>query len=75
VPPAVLMGDGWLLISKSKSTRRTAAGLISSSTDRNWDLIVHDPAHRGTNGAAMPTDRDDQGGHFFFKLQLFGSSR
>ena len=30
------------------------------------DLIIHGPAHRGANGAAMPTDEDDQDGHFFF---------
>jgi len=29
-------------------------------------LIIHGPAHRGANGAAMPTDEDDQDGHFFF---------
>ena len=23
-------------------------------------------AHRGANGAAMPTDEDDQDGHFFY---------
>jgi len=34
--------------------------------DRAWDLIIHGPAHRGANGAAMPTDEDDQDGHFFF---------
>ena len=28
-------------------------------------LIIHGPAHRGANGAAMPTDEDDQGGLFF----------
>ena len=34
---------------------------------RARDLIIHGPAHRGANGAAMPTDEDDdQGGHFFF---------
>ena len=31
-----------------------------------WDLIIHGPAHRGANGTAMPTDEDDQDGHFFF---------
>jgi len=31
-----------------------------------WDLIIHGPAHRGANGAAMPTDEDDQNGLFFF---------
>jgi len=30
-------------------------------------LIIHDPAHHGANGAAMPTDEGDQDGHFFFK--------
>ena len=33
--------------------------------DRARDLIIHGPAHRGGNGAAMPTDEDDQDGHFF----------
>ena len=32
----------------------------------NWDLIIHGPAHRGANGAAMPTDEDYQDGNFFF---------
>jgi len=36
-----------------------ARGLIQN-------LIIHGPAHRGANGAAMPTDEDDQDGHFFF---------
>ena len=34
--------------------------------DRARDLIIHGPAQRGANGAAMPTDEDDQDGHFFF---------
>ena len=34
--------------------------------DRARDLIIHGPAHRGANGAAIPTDEDDQDGHFFF---------
>jgi len=29
-------------------------------------LIIHGLAHRGANDAAMPTDEDDQDGHFFF---------
>jgi len=33
---------------------------------RARDLIIHGPAHRGANGAAMPTDEDDQDGNFFF---------
>ena len=34
--------------------------------NRARDLIIHDPAHRGANGTAMPTDEGDQDGHFFF---------
>ena len=34
--------------------------------DRARDLIIHGPAHRGVNGAAMSTDEDDQDGYFFF---------
>ena len=34
--------------------------------DRTRNLIIHGPAHRGANGAAMPTDEDGQYGHFFF---------
>ena len=34
--------------------------------NRARDPITHDPAHHGANGAAMPTDEDDQDGHFFF---------
>ena len=33
--------------------------------NRARDLIIHGPAHRGANGAAMPTEEDDQDGHFF----------
>jgi len=28
--------------------------------NRARDLIIHDPAHRGANGAAIPMDEDDQ---------------
>ena len=34
--------------------------------NRARDLIIHGPAHRGANGAAMPTDEGDQDGLFFF---------
>ena len=34
--------------------------------DRARDLIIHGSAHRGANGMAMPTDEDDQDGHFFY---------
>ena len=33
---------------------------------RARDLVIHGPAHRGANGAAMPTDEGDQDGLFFF---------
>ena len=34
--------------------------------DRARDLIIHGSAHRGAIGVAMPTDEDDQDGHFFY---------
>ena len=34
--------------------------------NRARDLIIHGPAHRGANSAAMPTDEDDQDGNFFY---------
>ena len=34
--------------------------------NRARDLVIHDPAHRGANGVAIPTDEDDQDGHFFY---------
>jgi len=34
--------------------------------NRARDLAIHDPAHRGANVAAMPTDEGDQDGHFLF---------
>ena len=34
--------------------------------NRARDLITHGPAHRGANGATIPTDEDDQDGRFFF---------
>ena len=37
------------------------------------DLIIHGPAHRGANGAAIPTDEDDQDGHFFYNHPKRGS--
>jgi len=34
--------------------------------NRARDITIHGPAHRGANGAAMPTDEDDQDDQFFF---------
>ena len=42
--------------------------------NRARDLITHGPAHRGANGAAMPTDEGDQDGHFFFNHPERGST-
>ena len=33
--------------------------------DRARGFLIYGLAHRGANGAAMPTDEDDQDGHFF----------
>jgi len=49
---------------RPEGTQRTAAGPVTSSTAPG--IIIHGPAHRGANGAAMSTDEDDQDGHFFF---------
>ena len=44
-----------------------ASGLeASKKVDRARGLIIHGPAHRGANSAAMPTDENDQDGHFFY---------
>ena len=34
--------------------------------DRTRDLIIHGTAHRGANGAAMPTDENDHDDNFHF---------
>ena len=41
-------------------------GLARLLLNRARDLIIHGSAHHGANGAAIPTDEDDQDGHFFF---------
>ena len=38
------------------------------------DLIIHGPAQRGANGAAMPTDENDQDGHCFFNHRERGGN-
>jgi len=42
--------------------------------DRARDLIIHGPAHLGANGAAMPTDEDDQVGSVFFNYPRGGAT-
>jgi len=56
------------LCSYFTGSQREAEWGISDATklNRALDLIIHGPAHRGANGAAMPTDEDDPDGHFFF---------
>ena len=50
-----------------KASGHTAhRGLARLLLNRARDLIIHDPAYHGANGAAMPTDEDDQDGHFLF---------
>jgi hypothetical protein len=41
---------------------------------RTRDLITHGPAHRSANGAVIPTDEDDQDGHFLFNYPERGGS-
>ena len=57
-------------IQKTWGTRRTAAGPVFSSAAR--DPIIHGLAHRGANGAVMPTDEDNQHGNFPFKHSEMG---
>ena len=50
-----------------KAWRHTAhRGWARLLLNRARGLVIHGPAHRGANGAAMPTDEDDQDGHFFY---------
>jgi len=39
------------------------------------NLITNGPVHRGANGAAMPTDKDDQGDHFLLTTPRGGEFR
>ena len=57
-----------LCVSSTSSCAKKAWG---HTAHRGWarlllnrarDLAIHDPAHRGANGAAMPTDEGDQDG-------------
>ena len=44
--------------------RRRVQKAWGHTAHRGW--VIHCPMHRGANGAAMPTDEDDQDGRFFF---------
>ena len=58
--------------------KKTGQGASYSSADWPWtstttknkatsiEIVIHGSAHRGANGVAMPTDKDDQDGHFFY---------
>ena len=50
------------IVSNQKPIHTAHRGWARLLLDRARDLIIHDPAHRGANGAAMPTDEDDQDG-------------
>jgi len=60
---------------KLKSLRATSDQAHENRAHRGWarllldrakNLITRGSAHRGANGVAMPTDEDDQDGHFFY---------
>ena len=76
VPPTRRVGNTLPAANAPRSVRRraTCAGAYKRKT-RGWarlllgrtrDLITHGAAHRGASGVAMPTDEDDQDGHFLF---------
>ena len=54
-----MRGWGW-------GAAKTHRGWARLLLNRARDLIIHGPAHHGASCAAMPTDEDDQDGHFFF---------
>ena len=37
-------------------------------------FITHGPAHRGANGAVMPTDENDQDGYFISTIPRGGAT-
>ena len=45
---------------------RRASSYLRMRSPKIKVFIIHGPAHRGANGVAMPTDEDDQDGHFFY---------
>ena len=67
--------DPRLVLQRRCMYRQRTQKALGHTAHRGWarlllnrarDLITHGPAHRGANGAAMPTDEGDQDGHFFF---------
>ena len=54
------------LRASSPWSRFGVQNLLQHFFNRARDLIIYCPAHRGANGAAMPTDEGDQDGLFFF---------
>ena len=48
------------------NTTKNHSGWARLLLDRARDLIIHGPARRGADGAAIPTDEGDKDGHFFF---------
>ena len=61
--PACKAGWRWAESGAPAAKKRGWARLLLG---RARDLNNHGPAQRGANGTAMPTDEDDQDGHFFF---------
>jgi len=59
------VGRSVLRSSKKTFTAARPEAAATSLDESSKALIIHGPAHRGTNGAAMPTE-DDQDGYFFF---------
>ena len=60
------VGAAFFLLPRFPVGASSARGSDQLKNSASRDLIIHDPVHHGANGAAMPTDEDNQGGHFFF---------
>ena len=58
----------WPLGDEGKRAKKNGGGdeIQPLTRKRCRALGDHGPAHRGANGASMPSDEDDQDGHFFF---------
>ena len=64
-PTQLVLAISWC-IKASRPGAHAHRGWARLLLNRARDLIIHGPAHRGADGAAMPTDEGDQDGHFFF---------
>ena len=66
VAAAVAAAAGCSIGDESRMCRCVLVSERCRLLDRTRDLIIHGPAHRGANGAAMPADEHGQRGGILF---------